>query len=70
MAYPGKGPRVGVLVRCKDQDREAIKARSAAAGLTVGEYLLELVHRDPVDPNGRPVWAADVDRGQQLELSA
>jgi len=36
----------------------------------MADYLVELARRDTVDANGRPLWAADVDRGNQLELTA
>ena len=44
------------------------RARAAAAGLTVNDYLTELVKRDDVDARGRPVWAPDVDRVDQLPM--
>jgi len=59
-----------MFVRCTDQDRVAIRAKAAAAGLTMADYLVELARRDTVDKNGRPLWAADIDRGNQLELTA
>jgi len=70
MAFPGKGNRVGVLIKCPIDERELMKKRAAAAGLTLMDYLLELARRDEVDASGRPVWADQVDRGAQLELSA
>ncbi|MFF3460483.1 hypothetical protein ACFYXH_40635 [Streptomyces sp. NPDC002730] len=30
-----------------------------AAGVSMGRYLAELIRRDQVDDNGRPVWAAE-----------
>ncbi|WP_326655609.1 hypothetical protein [Streptomyces sp. NBC_01750] len=30
-----------------------------AAGVSMGRYIAELIRRDQVDDNGRPVWAAE-----------
>lgn len=61
---------MGILFRCFDEEREEIKVRAGKAGLTMSEYLVELVKRDDLDAAGRPVWADHVDRGDQLEPSA
>ncbi len=43
-----------------------MKARAEAAGLTMNDYLLTLVHRDEVDADGRPHWAQSVESQDQL----
>lgn len=63
-----KGPRVAIQVRVPPQDHLDIKARATAAGLTISEYVIELVHRDQVDAQGLPQWATT--REEQLPLPA
>jgi|GEM_PF-1322242 hypothetical protein len=63
-----KGPRTQFNIRWSDDVRRLARARAAAAGLTVNDYLTELVKRDDVDARGRPVWAPDVDRVDQLPM--
>lgn len=71
MAQPKRyGHRVGVLAMMTTDDRLELKARAAKAGLTMNDYVLELIRRDDLDTDGRPVWADSVERGAQLELSA
>lgn len=70
MAYPGKGPRVGVTIKCHEDERRRMKTLAADAGLTLTDYLIEAALRVELDAHGRAVWADRVDRGGQLELSA
>jgi hypothetical protein len=72
MAQPHKGPRRGFLLRWTDEDRLLVKTHSSAAGLTMTDYLVALVRRDEIDPQGCPVWVAGEQRVDQLpmELSA
>lgn len=68
MAQPHKGPRRGYNLRWADEDRLLAKARAEAAGMTVVDYLVTLMRRDEVDPNGCPIWAPDAQRSDQLPL--
>jgi hypothetical protein len=68
MATPYKGPRTQFNIRWSDDVRRLARARAAAAGLTVNDYLTELVRRDDVDPRGCPVWAPDAHRVSQLPM--
>lgn len=36
--------------------------------MTVVDYLVTLMRRDEVDPNGCPIWAPDAQRSDQLPL--
>jgi hypothetical protein len=58
MAQPWKGPRRGFQLRWSEDDRQLVKAKAEAAGLTMNDYLIELARRDQVDEHGRPLWAA------------
>lgn len=58
MAQPWKGPRRGFQLRWTESDRQLVKAKAEAAGLTMNDYLVELARRDEVDETGRPLWAA------------
>ncbi|RJK92532.1 hypothetical protein D5H78_18825 [Vallicoccus soli] len=59
-------------MRWTEEERQVVKARADAAGLTMNDYLVELVRRDEVDRDGRPVWAEPAPNCDQLpmELSA
>lgn len=46
-----------------------VRARARAAGKSVSAYLNELVDRDQVDANGRPVWAT-AEEVEQLQLAS
>jgi hypothetical protein len=72
MAQPHKGPRRGFFLRWTEQDRQLAESRAAKAGLTMGDYMISLLHRDQVDPDGCPVWAPSSQPIDQLplELSA
>jgi hypothetical protein len=43
-----------------------VQARAEAAGLTMNDYVVELVRRDEVDANGCPVWAVGSHPMDQL----
>ena len=68
MAAHHKGPRRGFQVRWTEQERQLAQARAAKAGLTMNEYLIALLHRDKVDPDGCPVWAPEAQPVEQLPL--
>ena len=68
MATPYKGPRTQFNIRWSNDIRRLARARAAAAGLTVNDYLIELVRRDDVDSRGCPVWAPDVQRVDKLPM--
>ncbi|MFJ2406678.1 hypothetical protein ACIOUE_35865 [Streptomyces xanthochromogenes] len=34
-------------------------ANAKASGVSMGKYLAELIRRDTLDENGRPVWAVE-----------
>ena len=67
-----KGPRRGFNLKWTEQDRLTAQQRAQKAGLTMNDYLLTLLHRDQVDPDGCPTWAPEAQRVDQLpmELSA
>lgn len=52
MAQPHKGPRRSFLVRWTDEDGCRAKAQAAAAGMTVTDYLTQLVRRDELEQEG------------------
>jgi len=66
MAQPHKGARRGFQIRWREEDRALVAARAAAMGMTMNDYLLTLVHRDEVDPNGRPQWSSATSPQDQL----
>ena len=68
MATPYKGPRTQFNIRWSDDVRRLARARAAAAGLTVNDYLTELVIRDNVDSRGCPVWAPEVQPVDRLPM--
>jgi len=68
MAAPHKGPRRGFQLRWTDDERRLVRARADAAGMTMTEYLVALVHRDEVDPVGCPVWADGATPTDQLPM--
>jgi hypothetical protein len=67
-----KGPRRGFNLKWTEEDRKLAQTRADRAGLTMTDYLVTLLHRDEVDPDGCPVWAPEIQRVNQLpmELSA
>ena len=72
MAQPYKGPRRGFNLKWTEEDRKLAQTRAGKAGLTMTDYLVTLLHRDEVDPDGCPLWAPTAPRLGQLpmELSA
>lgn len=61
------------MIRWTEQQRRQVKARADAAGLTMNDYVVELIRRDEVDPDGCPRWAESVPSRDELpgfELSA
>lgn len=44
-------------MRWTEDDRQLVKGKADAAGLTMNDYLIELARRDEVDEKGRPLWA-------------
>jgi len=72
MAQPYKGPRRGFNLKWTEEDRRLAQTRAGKAGLTMTDYLVTLLHRDEVDPDGCPLWAPTAPRLGQLpmELSA
>jgi hypothetical protein len=44
------------------------ESRAAKAGLTMGDYMIALLHRDQVDPDGCPIWAPEAQRIDQLPM--
>lgn len=72
MAQPHKGPRRGFLVRWTDEDGRRAKAQAAAAGMSINDYLTQLVRRDLLDQEGRPADALGgpaPDRGSVSRLT-
>lgn len=67
-----KGPRRGFCLKWTEEDRLVVQSRASKAGLTMADYLITLVYRDQVDPEGCPIWAPDAQRIDQLpmEMSA
>ena len=68
MAQPHKGPRRGYLLRWSEQERQIAESRATKAGMTMAEYLIALMHRDEVDPDGCPVWAPNAQQIDQLPI--
>lgn len=67
-----KGPRRAFTMKWTEQERQMAETRAAKAGLTMAEYLITLMWRDQVDPDGCPLWAPEARPVDQLpmELSA
>ena len=71
MAQPWKGPRPGFQLRWSTDVRQMARTHAEAAGLTVTDYLIELIRRDEMDADGRPLWAPAQPRDQlPMELTA
>ncbi|MCQ8194631.1 hypothetical protein [Streptomyces rugosispiralis] len=63
----GQNWRTGVVI-VPDMAEKAIKA-AGAAGLSFAGLVNELIKRMPVDENGRPVWADELDEQKALPLT-
>lgn len=61
---PASRKKVGVNYPLDPEDYVKARTASAAAGISMREYFRQLIRRDVVDENGRPLWADDMD--QQL----
>ena len=59
MAHPAwKGPREPVQLKLPKPEKDLLAARAQMAGLSYSEYVMSLLHREPVDETGRPLWVA------------
>jgi hypothetical protein len=52
----------------RGHDAAKLVAMAKGARITVSELLNELVRREPVDQDGRPLWAIDEDKDGRLPL--
>ena len=67
MAHPAwKGPREPVQLKLPKPEKDLLAARAQMAGLSYSEYVMSLLHREPVDETGCPVWVspASADDGE------
>ncbi|MGO4417213.1 hypothetical protein AB4Z54_00150 [Streptomyces sp. MCAF7] len=63
----GQNWRTGVVI-VPDMAAKAIKA-AGTTGLSFAGLVNELIRRMPVDENGRPVWADELDEQRALPLT-
>jgi hypothetical protein len=57
MPHPAwKGPREPVQLKLPKPDKELLAARAQEARLSYSEYVMALLHNEPVDGRGRPTW--------------
>lgn len=63
----GQNWRTGVVI-VPDMAEKAIKA-AGSTGLSFAGLVNELIKRMPVDENGRPVWAEELNRQEALPLT-
>lgn len=57
MAHPSwKGPREQVQLKLPRPEKDLLAARAQLAGLSYSEYVMALLHREPVADDGRPLW--------------
>ncbi|MEV8590905.1 hypothetical protein AB0424_28595 [Streptomyces sp. NPDC051180] len=63
----GQNWRTGVVI-VPDMAEKAIKA-AGSTGLSFAGLVNELIKRMPVDENGRPVWADELNRQEALPLT-
>jgi len=45
-----------VTLKLPQTEKDLLAARARLAGLTYSEYLMALLHREPTDAAGRPLW--------------
>ncbi len=63
MAHPSwKGPREQVQLKLPKPDKDLLAARAQLAGLSYSEYVLALLHKEPVDTAGHPRWIDTSER--------
>ncbi|MFC8223545.1 hypothetical protein ACFUTY_35940 [Streptomyces sp. NPDC057362] len=63
----GQNWRTGVVI-VPDMAEKAIKA-AGATGLSFAGLVNELIKRMPVDENGRPAWADELNQQEALPLT-
>jgi hypothetical protein len=54
------GPMVPLQGRVPEATRRRANTAADALGVSLGRYLEYLVERDPLNDEGRPIWAAEV----------
>ncbi len=63
MAHPRwKGPREPVQLKLPPHEKELLAERAGLARLSYSEYVIALLHQEPVDDQGRPTWVAAGDQ--------
>ncbi|GAA2110979.1 hypothetical protein [Streptomyces synnematoformans] len=73
---PAADPKSKSLVRLAPLVPPEVHARvyanARASGVSMGKYIAELIMRDQLDENGRPVWADDAfgpQEGEKLPMT-
>ncbi len=64
-----KGPRETVTLKLPQPEKDLLAARARLAGLTYSEYLMALLHQEPTDAAGRPLWVSASSSTTDGELS-
>ncbi len=60
-----KGPREPVQLKLPKREKDLLAERARLTGLTYSEYVIALLHQEPLDSEGRPTWVALQEREDQ-----